>query len=320
MRKVYWDKTAPENACTSVYVKDAEVIAAGTTVYAMSVKEKNAEYQKYAEEYGICFIFDDKLPKIDFYTVPHVDIFATDGDGGLFGTIGGITDLNADIPICYMDQSRTCFWAAENGNAFLAAAGSWRERLSPYEGITFYRSKEEAEQQLEFIEPEPGGKMYLETKNCTIRNFALSDVKELYETLSDREVMEYIEPPFSLEQTAQFIKHIMLSEKPPVFAVEYKETGKVIGHVIYHSYDKNSYELGWILNRKYWGKGIAEELTFSLIEFSKNNGIESLIIECSPKQAVTKHIAQKYHFSYEGMQDDCEIYRLNLIHENETFL
>lgn len=320
MRKVYFDKTILKNACISVYVRDAEVIAAGTTVYSMSVKEKNAEYQKFAEEYGIYFIFDDKPPKIDFYTVPQVDIFATDGNGGLFGTIGGITDWDADIPICYMDQSRTCFLAAENGNAFLAAAGSWREHLRPYAGIIFYRSKEEAKQQLEFIELEQEGKTYLETSNCIIRNFVLSDVKELYETLSDKEVMEYVEPPFTLGQTAQFIKHIMLSEKPPVFAVEYKETGKVIGHVIYHSYDKNSYELGWILNRKYWGKGIAEELTFSLIEFSKNNGIESLIIECSPKQAVTKHIAQKYHFSYEGMQDDCEIYRLNLINENEAFL
>jgi len=41
----------------------------------------------------------------------------------------------------------------------LAAADSWREHLSPYEGIIFYRSKEEAKQQLEFIEPEQGRKM-----------------------------------------------------------------------------------------------------------------------------------------------------------------
>lgn len=156
MRKVYYDKTAPENACISVYMKDAEVIAAGTTIYSMSIKEKNAEYQKFAEEYGIYFIFDDKLPKIDFYTVPHVDVFATDGNGGLFGTIGSITDLYADVPICYMDHKHTCFLAAENGNAFLAAAGSWREHLRPYEGIILYRSKEEAMQQLDFIEPEQG--------------------------------------------------------------------------------------------------------------------------------------------------------------------
>lgn len=154
MRKVYLDKTALEHACISVYVREAEVIAAGTTIYSMSVKEKNAEYQKFAEEYGIYFIFDDNLPKIDFYTVPQIDIFATDGSGGLFGTIGGITDFDADDPICYIDQNLTCFLAAGNGNAFLAAAGSWREQLSPYEGIIFYRSKEEAKQQLEFIEPE----------------------------------------------------------------------------------------------------------------------------------------------------------------------
>jgi len=315
LRKVYFDKAVSKNACSSVYVKDAEVIAAGTTVYSMSVREKNAEYQKYANLYGIHFIFDDTLLKIDFYAVPQVDVFATDGQGGLFGTIGKTSDLSDDAPICYIDKSRKCFVVAENGSAFLAAAGSWKLHLCPCEEIMIYRSKEDAKQQLEFIEPEYEKKMYLETARCIIRNLALPDVKELYETLSDAEVMKYIEPPFTLEQTAQFVKHTMLPEEPLVYAVEHKEMRKVIGHVIYHPYDKNSYEIGWILNKKYWGKGIAEELTVSLIEYSKMNGILNLVIECSPEQAVTKHIAGKYHFNYEGIRDDCEIFRLNLKEE-----
>lgn len=50
----------------------------GTTLYPMSVKDKNTEYQRYADTYDLKFIFDDDIPQIDFYTVPRVDIFAKD--------------------------------------------------------------------------------------------------------------------------------------------------------------------------------------------------------------------------------------------------
>ena len=77
MRKVYLDTTQAD-MCNSVYVNDAEVVLAGASVNAMSVKHKNSEYQKFAEEYDIHFIFADDVPKVDFYTVPMVDIFAVD--------------------------------------------------------------------------------------------------------------------------------------------------------------------------------------------------------------------------------------------------
>ena len=51
MKKRYLDAAAA--GCTAVFVKDAEVIPAGTTVHAMSAKHKNSEYQRFAEEYGI---------------------------------------------------------------------------------------------------------------------------------------------------------------------------------------------------------------------------------------------------------------------------
>ena len=38
-----------------------------------------------------------------------------------------------------------------------------------------------------------------------IRQFKLSNLDELYKFLSDSEVMQYIEPPYSLEQTRTFL-------------------------------------------------------------------------------------------------------------------
>lgn len=51
MKKVYLDK-ADEKSCMSELVRGAEVIAAGTTVYSMSAKNKNREYQRFADKYS----------------------------------------------------------------------------------------------------------------------------------------------------------------------------------------------------------------------------------------------------------------------------
>ena len=155
-------------------------------------------------------------------------------------------------------------------------------------------------------------KMDLFTKRCVIRNFRPEDSEDLYNVLSDAEVMKYIEPVFDMEKTMDFIKNAGLCEPPLVYAVEFSETGRVIGHLIFHSYEKSDYEIGWVINKNYWGKGIAEELTKRLIEYSKTVDIKSLIIECDENQFASKHIAEKNGFTYERKTDNLEIYRLML--------
>ena len=149
MKKLYLDRTEVHDG---VFIKDAEIIPAGTTIYSMSVKDRNAEYEKYADEYDINFIFDDDIPLIDFYTIPQVDIVATDSQGGFFGTIGQTTDLKSNAPICYIDKDRNCYLIAENGKDFLKCAPMWRNSLKEYNGVTFYNSKSDAAEVVEIID------------------------------------------------------------------------------------------------------------------------------------------------------------------------
>ena len=154
--------------------------------------------------------------------------------------------------------------------------------------------------------------MELFTERCIIRNFKTEDAEDLYKVLSDPKVMQYIEPAFDFEKTKSFIETAGLSEPPAVYAVEWKKNGKVIGHLIFHTYDNSSYETGWIINKDYWGIGIADELTKEIIGYAKGSDIESLIIECDEKQSISKHIALKNGFVYEGKNDDLELYRYML--------
>ena len=141
-----------------------------------------------------------------------------------------------------------------------------------------------------------------------IRRFEESDLQSLHELLSDEEVMRYIEPPFTLEKTRGFLENAGLTDDPLIYAVE-DEYGIFIGYVIYHDYGNDSKEIGWLLSKQFWGKGFAQALTKILVQKAKADR-KSAIIECSPEQEATKHIAEKLEFRYAGLIDGCDVYKL----------
>lgn len=53
-----------------------------------------------------------------------------------------------------------------------------------------------------------------------IRKFTNNDLTELYKLLSDEDVMEFIEPPFSWGKTANFLNSVALIDPPLMYAVE----------------------------------------------------------------------------------------------------
>lgn len=154
--------------------------------------------------------------------------------------------------------------------------------------------------------------MELITERCLIRNLKIEDAGELYQVLSDEDVMRYIEPVFDMEKTKAFIQSAGMCEPPLVYAIVWKQTGNVIGHAIFHIYEQSDYEIGWILDKSYWGMGIADEVTKKLVEYAKCSGADSCVIECDAEQVASKRIAIKNGFVYEGKSDDLECYRLAL--------
>ncbi len=143
-----------------------------------------------------------------------------------------------------------------------------------------------------------------------IRSFEESDLQSLHELLSDAEVMRHIESPFTFEKTRGFLENAGLTDDPLIYVVEV-ESSTFIVYVIYHDYDNESKEIGWILSKRFWRKGFAQALTETLIQKAKADG-KSAVIECSPEQEVTKHIAVKFGFRYSGLIDGCDVYKLDL--------
>ena len=143
--------------------------------------------------------------------------------------------------------------------------------------------------------------------DITIRKMRPGDADALYRLLSDPAVMRYLEPPFDRAQTEDFLRRARLAEPPLVYAAE--ENGDFIGYVIYHAYDEQSVEIGWVLLPEYWGRGYASALTDRLIDRARQEQ-KSVVIECAPAQEATKRIASKKGFRDCGICDGLAVYRL----------
>ncbi|MBR6321518.1 MAG: GNAT family N-acetyltransferase [Lachnospiraceae bacterium] len=143
--------------------------------------------------------------------------------------------------------------------------------------------------------------------NLMIRKMETGDLEPLYELLSDPRVMRYLEPPYTKEQTEGFLESAVTEDPPPVYAVD--KDGAFIGYVIFHEYDGAGMEIGWVLQPRCWGRGIASELTEILIKRVLSMG-KQLVIECDPGQEATKRIARKYGFRYEGSEEGLDVFRL----------
>ena len=142
--------------------------------------------------------------------------------------------------------------------------------------------------------------------DLAIRRMAETDLEPLYTLLSDPEVMRFLEPPYTREKTAEFLQ-AALSAHPPVYAVE--ADGTFIGYVIYHPYEPDSMEIGWVLLPAYWGQGYASRLTGQMIDQAAREG-KTPVIECDPGQEATKHITRKYGFALTEKRNGLDVYRL----------
>ncbi len=142
-----------------------------------------------------------------------------------------------------------------------------------------------------------------------IRKMQAEDLEPLHALLSDPDVMQYLEPPFCREQTERFLQSQGLAASPRILAVDDKDHC-FMGYVIYHAYDAENQEIGWVLKKEKWGKGIAGLLTKQLTAMAAAEG-KGTVIECVPEQAATQAIAEKHGFRRVEDRDGLMIFRRN---------
>lgn len=107
--------------------------------------------------------------------------------------------------------------------------------------------------------------MHIETPRMIIRDFIPEDVADLHEIFGDNETMENCEPAYDLEKTKAFLTSFCIDRKGAVAAV-HRESGKMMGYILFNELDEGVYEMGWIYNRNFWRQGYAYESCKAVID------------------------------------------------------
>lgn len=120
-----------------------------------------------------------------------------------------------------------------------------------------------------------------ETERLILRRYRKEDLQDLFEYLSDQEVVKY-EPykPMTFDEAKQTLEWRIGTDE--MTAVELKSSHKMIGNVYMGRRDFNALELGYVFNRDYWGSGYAAESCKALIERAFSNGVHRIYAECDP--------------------------------------
>ena len=109
----------------------------------------------------------------------------------------------------------------------------------------------------------------IDTERLILRPLSVADAADAFEWQSDPEVNRYMIYPLytDIEKTREWIAG--LAPDVNEFGFELKSTGKVIGAGgIKYVREADAWELGYNLNRRYWGMGYATEASKALIRWA----------------------------------------------------
>ena len=143
----------------------------------------------------------------------------------------------------------------------------------------------------------------LTTPRLILRPMCMDYLKSTHEYAADPENTTYMLflPNDSIEETIGYIKGAEeeFKKDDPSFyemAVLYKDIH--IGAVsIYLDEKRESAEFGWLINKRYHGKGFATEAARALLDYAINIiGIKHFIAHCDSENAASKRVMEKLGF------------------------
>ncbi len=138
------------------------------------------------------------------------------------------------------------------------------------------------------------------SKGLHIRKFFPDDWPDLYEYLSQEDVVRF-EPyeVFSEEDCKQ--EAVKRSQNDDFWAVCLKQSGKLIGNVYLSKQDFGTWELGYVFNANYHGKGYATEAASALLDhIFVNQGARRVIAMCNPLNEPSWKLLERLGMRREG--------------------
>ena len=151
----------------------------------------------------------------------------------------------------------------------------------------------------------------LETPRLLLRRFRMEDLEDFYEYASRPEVGPAAgwKPHASRRESEQILAGFIHGGE--VWALVWKETGKVIGSVGLHDDSHRGgvpgvKMLGYVLSSDYWGRGIMTEAARRMISYAfEERGLELMSVQHFSFNEKSRRVIEKCGFTYEGTRRQC---------------
>ena len=148
----------------------------------------------------------------------------------------------------------------------------------------------------------------IETKRFILRKFNKNDIDDLYEYAIDNEFTQFFswDTYKSIDMAVDYIKNVLLKYSKNEIApwgIEWKENSKLIGSIDFVQYDRKNFsaEIGYVLNRKYWNKGIMTEALKEIIKFGFDEmNLTRIETKLDSMNVASEKVMQKNGLKYEG--------------------
>ena len=148
----------------------------------------------------------------------------------------------------------------------------------------------------------------LHTARLTLRQLRISDAQAVFALLSDHETVRYwghelLGEVAEAETLIRTNLESMAAGNCIYWAIEDDVTGDTIGTCTLFKFDDRNRraELGYILNRSYWRRGLMSEVMAAMIAFSFDSlELHRLEADTDPNNAASNALLKKFGFKREG--------------------
>lgn len=136
------------------------------------------------------------------------------------------------------------------------------------------------------------------TERLFIRRIMDGDLEDLYEYITDPEVMKF-EPLLTEAESRKWAQERIASND--FWAVCLTQTGKMIGDLYMGKGEQDHWEIGYMFNARYQRKGYATEAAGSLIcRTFQIEGAHRISAFCSPENVASWKLLERLGFRREG--------------------
>lgn len=154
----------------------------------------------------------------------------------------------------------------------------------------------------------------LTTQRLVLRGPMEKDMQPMFDIHTDPDVMRYygVKPYDTLDKSKKHLDWLTKLHREEIglrWIITLKDEDTYIGDVGFYDWEKkhSRAEIGYILGKQYWGKGIMTEAIKVALDYGFNemnlNRIQALI---DPRNDASKRVAEKHGFQYEGTFRDYE--------------